>query len=83
MPPYPNPPHSKPPSPTAVRIVTPHSPPAATSPSFSIPSRTKSAGFGRFEIFCSRLSARMCFCNSRCWPWMAGAAVEPGRMLPD
>jgi hypothetical protein len=24
----------------------------------------------------------MCFSSSRCWPWMAGAAVDWGRMLP-
>lgn len=50
--------------------------------STKIPSLINSSGFGRCEIFSFRLSARMCFSNSRCWPWMLGAAVESGRMLP-
>jgi hypothetical protein len=50
--------------------------------SIKIPSLINSSGFGRCEIFSFRLSARMCFSSSRCWPWIAGAAVESGRMLP-
>ena len=51
--------------------------------SSKIPSFISSSGFGRCCSFCSRLFARMCFCNSFCWPCMAGAAVESGRMFPD
>lgn len=51
--------------------------------SSSIPSFISSPGFGRCCSFCSKLSARICFCSSLCWPCKAGAAVESGRMLPN
>lgn len=50
--------------------------------SSNIPSFISSSAFGRCSSFCSRLSARMCFCNSRCCPCIAGAALESGRMFP-
>ena len=50
--------------------------------SSKIPSLTSSSGFGLFWIFCSRLSARMCFSRSRWLACNAGAAVLSGRMLP-
>ena len=50
--------------------------------SSNIPSFNSSSGLGRCCSFCSRLSARICFCNSFCWPCIAGAALESGRMFP-
>lgn len=50
--------------------------------SSNIPSFISSSGLGRCCSFCSKLSARMCFCSSFCWPSMAGAAVESGRIFP-
>lgn len=47
-----------------------------------MPSLSSSSGFGRCWIFCSRLSARMCFASSFCFSCNEGAAVESGRMFP-
>jgi hypothetical protein len=43
---------------------------------------TNSSFSGLFSIFCSKLSARICFASSRCFSCSDGAAVELGRMLP-
>ncbi len=48
-----------------------------------IPSLTNCSGLGLCCIFCSRLSARMCFSRLRWLACRAGAAVESGRMFPE
>lgn len=50
--------------------------------SLKMPSLSNSSGFGRCWIFCSRLSARICFASSFCFSCNEGAAVESGRMFP-
>lgn len=60
----------------------PHSLIGEVGSSSNIPSFNSSSGLGRCCSFCSKLSARICFCNSFCWPTIAGAAVESGRMFP-
>ena len=47
-----------------------------------MPSLTSSSGFGLCWIFCSRLSARMCFSRLLWFAWRAGSAFELARMLP-
>ena len=55
----------------------------AVGSSSNIPSFISSCGLGRCCNFCSRLSARICFCNSLCCPCIEGAALESGRIFPN
>lgn len=55
----------------------------AVGSSSNIPSFISSCALGRCCNFCSKLSARICFCNSLCCPCIEGAALESGRIFPN
>ena len=74
--------HSHYPPTNASQVVKINQGPLGSSPSSRIPCAINTSGCGRFPIFCSRLSARICFSSSRACAWRAGAAVVEGRMFP-
>lgn len=73
-------PHAWPGKYSALNCPFPHFVGSSSAP--RIPSLTSSSGFGLCWIFCSKLSARMCFSNRLCCPCNAGAAVESGKIFP-